>query len=183
MDFILDQLIVDAKKVHPSDTVVERTESTLNEKRKTEPAKAKESHYVGRGTDFHRVLFHPASQSPLVSHYLKLHQVHDSNPESLGPSMTRKEISRLPPVTLTYQDVITEAQKFRRKLQKDYIGLQDRTQKQLAEIQQQQVNFNRKIERLKKKISHPSEEYNIMPKYLPEVEDVDATDKEEDSAI
>ncbi|XP_072258513.1 protein FAM227B [Pyxicephalus adspersus] len=113
----------------------------------------KESHSIGPGPEFQHTLFQMGQHSLLVSHYLTRHKVKDFIQGGSRNKLKRTEISKVPPVGPTYQDVIKETQQMRKNLQQDHEMLEARTQKELAEIQQQNVKVKCQIEKMKQELS------------------------------
>ncbi|XP_075753294.1 protein FAM227B isoform X2 [Pelodiscus sinensis] len=105
-----------------------------------------------------RVLFRIGAPSPLVSHYLKMHEITDGVSSSLTYKMNRTEICKLPPVAPTYQELIKETQRLRREFQKDYTVFQNKCREDISKIEQQRKKINQKFRRLTESTSkNPSE--------------------------
>ncbi|XP_067411892.1 protein FAM227B-like [Emydura macquarii macquarii] len=118
----------------------------------------KKSCYIGSGPDFQRVLFRLGGRSPLVSYYLKMHEITNGVSSSLTYKMNRTEICRLPPVAPTYQEVIKETRRLRREFQEDYTVFQCKCREDIAEIEKQRKEINQKFRRLTESTSkNPSE--------------------------
>ncbi|XP_069480870.1 protein FAM227B isoform X3 [Ambystoma mexicanum] len=162
LDFNLDDLIRDAKVMHKeTGEAREDTKSGLNVS--TENAISRESHSIGPGPDFSTVIFKLSSRSPLISHYLKMHEITNVQTGFHGQKLKRVEVCNLPtPSAPTYQDVIKEAEAFRKSLRKDYTALQDKTRKEIEEIEQQKIRVNRQFERLKNEVSGGNRQYNAL---------------------
>ncbi|XP_073509180.1 protein FAM227B isoform X2 [Phyllobates terribilis] len=143
LEFNLDNLFEEARQPN--------LPRTLGTEDKDIPKK--ESHSIGPGPEFHHVLFQLGSHSLLVSNYLKKHHFTGCIHGISRHRIKRTEISHLPPVGPTYEDIIKETQRVRKSLQQDYDILETKTQKELAEIQQQNVNVKYKIEKMKQELS------------------------------
>ncbi|XP_040269953.1 protein FAM227B [Bufo bufo] len=141
LEFNLDYLLEETRHPHLSRTL----DTNKN-------AITKESHSIGPGPEFQHGLFQLASHSLLVSNYLKRHHFTSCINRS-QQRIKHPEISHLPPVGTTYQDIIKETQKLRKSLQQEYEMLETKTQKELAEIQQQTVIVKDKIEKMKQEVS------------------------------
>ncbi|XP_075201926.1 protein FAM227B [Anomaloglossus baeobatrachus] len=143
LEFNLDDLLEEARQ--PNFPKPLHTEA--------KDAPQKESHSVGPGPEFHHVRFQLGSHSVLVSNYLKKHQFTGCIHGISRHRIKRTEISHVPPVGPTYEDIITETQSVRKSLKQDYDILETKIQKELAEIQQQNVNVKYKIEKMKQELS------------------------------
>ncbi|XP_040198562.1 protein FAM227B isoform X1 [Rana temporaria] len=142
LEFNLDNLIQDARESNLPKTVdKEETDSP-----------AKESHSIGPGPEFHHTLFQMGGHSLLVSNYLKRHKLKDFIHVNSRHKLKRTEISKVPPVGPTYEDVIRETQKNRKLLQQECEMLEAKTQKELAEIQQQNVKVKKQIQKMKQEL-------------------------------
>ncbi|XP_069839296.1 protein FAM227B [Dendropsophus ebraccatus] len=143
LEFNLDDILEEVRRPNPS--------RTLDTEDKDTPMK--ESHLVGPGPEFHRVLFQLGGHSLLVSNYLKRHRITGYIHGRSQHRVKRTEISHLPSVGPTYQDIIKETQKLRKSFQQEYEMLETETQKELAEIGQQNVKMKRTIEKIKQEVS------------------------------
>ncbi|OCT89618.1 hypothetical protein XELAEV_18018236mg [Xenopus laevis] len=140
LDFNLDDLIQAARETcHSSVLEVKDVPTT-------------ESHLIGPGPEFHHVLFKLGGHSPLISNYLKMHQFPGGKEKGQNHKVKHAEISQLPPVGPTYQDIIKETRKLRQNLRKDYAMLETKTQNEIAEIQKQKQRVNFHINKMKSEV-------------------------------
>ncbi|KAM5171888.1 protein FAM227B [Mantella aurantiaca] len=143
LEFNLDKLIQEARESNLPVTVdAEEKDSPM-----------KESHSIGPGPEFHHALFQLGGHSLLVSNYLKRHKLKDFIHIGSRHKLKRTEILKITPVETTYQHIIRETQKIRKGLQQEYEMLETKTQKELAEIQQQNVKVKWQIEKMKEELS------------------------------
>ncbi|XP_038606248.1 protein FAM227B [Tachyglossus aculeatus] len=110
-----------------------------------------QSHGIGPGPEFCRVLFRLRGRSPLVSYYLQKHQVSNVLSIMPGSKMACTVLSKLPVETLTYQNVIAESKKLSRKNRMDHQLCLHKLNEEIAVIERKQKNAKRKLERLKQK--------------------------------
>nr|XP_015198399.1 PREDICTED: protein FAM227B isoform X2 [Lepisosteus oculatus] len=167
MAFNLEELIKNKRKISVVQTVpfAAKRESgaTTDVKTGVFARKWRESHSIGPNPESEHVPFMPGGQSPLVARYLQLHGI----PHTVGGQhVKRTEIRKLPPLTPTYQDIIGETQRFRNKLQKDYIQLCEETEKDIAEIHQEERLHTLQINRMKRAIMCNATEIKIKSEML-----------------
>uniref|UniRef100_M3XHD1 Family with sequence similarity 227 member B n=1 Tax=Latimeria chalumnae TaxID=7897 RepID=M3XHD1_LATCH len=98
--FNLEELIENAKKTYASDTVdgaVKRDPTpAFDVNAEVQSRKPRESHYIGHGPSFHRVFFKLGGRSPLVAHFLRMHEIECIGIGHQGRIMKRTEICKLP---------------------------------------------------------------------------------------
>ncbi|XP_006029106.1 protein FAM227B [Alligator sinensis] len=157
LGFCWEDLIEGRKSMFASST------EEIKEDRKHAVAVPKESEtitkscYFGPGPHFRRVLFKLGGQSPLISYYLKMHEITNVS-SSLTYKMKRTEIYKLPPVAPTYRDVIKERQRLRKEFQEDYTVQQNKHKEAIEEIKQQRKKTDQQFQRLiENKSMHPTE--------------------------
>nr|XP_032618916.1 protein FAM227B [Chelonoidis abingdonii] len=156
LDF--EDLTEDTKKMYISSAEEIKGDSKCKMDMPKESKTIKESCYIGSGPDFQRVLFRIGGRSPLVSYYLKLHEITDGVSSSLTYKMNRTEICKLPPVAPTYQEVIKETRRLRREFREDYTVFQNKCKQDISEIEKQRKEINQKFRRLTESTSkNPSE--------------------------
>ncbi|XP_029430391.1 protein FAM227B [Rhinatrema bivittatum] len=120
LDFNMDELIQDAKEMCMAKLSTEEMKEIKSmEDAPTKTSAVTESHSIGPGPRFCRVFFRLGGQSPLISHYLKMHEIANVT-STLSYKLQRTELCKLPPVASTYQDVIKEVQISRTNVQMDY---------------------------------------------------------------
>ncbi|GCC37162.1 hypothetical protein chiPu_0015663 [Chiloscyllium punctatum] len=151
LDFDLDELTKeDARNQIQKDMLTPKTTSTLHAKT--------ESSYVGHGPEFQHILLRLSGHSPLVAHFLNMKKIAGRSLSITGPKMICTEISKNPPPSPTYQDLIKETKKQSKERHQKIIDLHEQTQKALATLRRERIQFNDKIDRLKKKLSNSSED-------------------------
>lgn len=117
----------------------------------TEGAKADvESHQIGPGPDFERVLFNIKGRSPLVAHYLHMRQL--AGNQNIGRHVRRTEIEKLPPPAPTYREVIKDSNRMAKALSTEYQKISEMLNKEVAAIEKQRAQQAREIEALKSQI-------------------------------
>uniref|UniRef100_A0A5F8GNN2 Family with sequence similarity 227 member B n=1 Tax=Monodelphis domestica TaxID=13616 RepID=A0A5F8GNN2_MONDO len=153
MEFDLEKLIMDYRNVLlPSPE---------------EPVAKKESHLVGLGPQFCRILFTLGGQSPLVAYYMKVHEI-GRNPKLPYSNIQMTQIYQWPATEgQTYNEVITESRKIfaknkaAHKIESKYI------KDEIREIQQKHREHNRMFESFKDKAKQrPEEAMHDCRKYL-----------------
>ncbi|XP_077118850.1 protein FAM227B [Ranitomeya variabilis] len=144
LEFNLDDLLEEARQ--PNLPRILGTEDRYIPKKRY-------SHSMSPGPEFHHALFQLDSHSLLVSNYLKKHHFTGCIHGISRHRIKRTEIVYTTPVGPTYEDIIKETQSARTSLQQDYDILETKTEKELAEIQQQNVNVKYKIEKMKQELS------------------------------
>ncbi|XP_048471788.1 protein FAM227B-like isoform X1 [Rhincodon typus] len=151
LDFDLGELMKqDTRNLNRRDMPAPKSTSTR-------PAKT-ESSYVGHGHEFQRILFRLSGRSPLVSHFLNMKKIKGRSLSTMGPKMQRIEISKSPPLSPTYQDLIKETKKRSKERHQKIIDLHEQTQKALTALRWDRIQFNRKIDRLKKELFNSTED-------------------------
>ncbi|XP_043533344.1 protein FAM227B-like isoform X1 [Chiloscyllium plagiosum] len=151
LDFDLDELTKeDARNLIQKDMLTPKTTSTLHAKT--------ESSYVGHGPEFQHILLRLSGHSPLVAHFLNMKKIAGRSLSTAGPKMICTEISKNPPPSPTYQDLIKETKKQSKERHQKIIDLHEQTQKALATLRRERIQFNNKIDRLKKKLSNGLED-------------------------
>ncbi|XP_039346358.1 protein FAM227B isoform X3 [Mauremys reevesii] len=158
VDLDFEGLTEDTKKMYISSAEEIKEDSKCKMDIPKESKTIKESCYTGSGPDFQRVLFRIGGRSPLVSYYLKVHEITDGVSSSLTYKMNRTEICKLPPVAPTYQEVIKETRRLRREFREDYTVFQNKCKQDISEIEKQRKEINQKFRRLTESTSkNPSE--------------------------
>eukprot|EP00057_Strongylocentrotus_purpuratus_P013302 XP_011667776.1 PREDICTED: uncharacterized protein LOC105439910 [Strongylocentrotus purpuratus] len=77
-----------------------------------------ESHQIGPGPDFERVLFNIKGRSPLVAHYLHMRQL--AGNQNIGRHVRRTEVEKLPPPAPTYREVIKDSKCMAKAMSTEY---------------------------------------------------------------
>nr|XP_022332161.1 protein FAM227B-like isoform X2 [Crassostrea virginica] len=110
----------------------------------------KESHQLGPGPEYERVLFNTSGRSPLISHYLHLRQLRDFNQP--GKKVRRTEISAMPPPGPTYKQLIETRKIMSEALKKEYEKICDQTHKDIMEIERKRIKTNREISNITREL-------------------------------
>ncbi|XP_062596033.1 protein FAM227B-like [Saccostrea cucullata] len=110
----------------------------------------KESHQLGPGPEYERVLFNTSGRSPLISHYLHLRQLRDC--KQPGKKVRRTEISAMPPPGPTYKQLIETRKAMSEALKKEYEKICDQTHKDIAEIERKRIKTNREISNITREL-------------------------------
>ncbi|XP_077989185.1 protein FAM227B-like isoform X2 [Glandiceps talaboti] len=119
-----------------------------------------ESHEIGPGPDFERVLFNIGGRSPLVAHYLYMKDL--ATNANRGKHVRRTEVSKLPPPAPTYKEVIKSTKKLAKTLHTEYQKISEQTAKELAAIEKQKAEQVREIEKLRKQLVEHSIDMRIL---------------------
>ncbi|XP_022100855.1 protein FAM227B-like isoform X2 [Acanthaster planci] len=114
------------------------------------PPMQAESHQMGPGPDFERVLFNIQGRSPLIAHYLYMKDL--AGNEHIGRNVRRTEIAKMPPPALTYREVIKDTQRMKKSLNAEYQKIKEELAREMAAIEKQKREQTREIEQLKQKI-------------------------------
>ncbi|XP_044515987.1 protein FAM227B [Gracilinanus agilis] len=138
-----------------------------------EPMGKKESHLIGFGPEFCRILFKIGGQSPLVSYYMKVHEM-GRNPKLPYSSIRMTQIYQWPATEgQTYNEVIAESRKIfaknraAHKIESKYI------KEEIRIIQQKNREHNRMFESFKEKAKQrPEEAMHDCRKYLEKLREV-----------
>ncbi|GCB76809.1 hypothetical protein scyTo_0020515, partial [Scyliorhinus torazame] len=159
-DFDFREIIKkDARTLDTKDVTTPKATAAL-------PTKA-ESSYAGQGPEFKHLLFRLSGRSPLVAHFLNVKKIGGRSLSTTGPKMQRTEISKNPPLAPTYQDIIKETQKFSKVRHQQKIDFYEQTQREIEKLRWDRIQFNKKIDRLKKEFSNCAEqESELMPSKL-----------------
>ncbi|XP_069767910.1 protein FAM227B-like [Narcine bancroftii] len=112
-----------------------------------------ETSCAGSSPEFRHILFRFSGRSPLVTHFLNMNKIMGRSLGTMGPKMKHTEITKDSPLCPIYKDIIKEAQKFSKDLHQKNINLHKQTQKAIAKLRWDQIQFNKKIDRLKKELS------------------------------
>ncbi|XP_061167300.1 protein FAM227B-like isoform X2 [Saccostrea echinata] len=110
----------------------------------------KESHQLGPGPEYERVLFNTSGRSPLISHYLHLRQLRDF--KQPGKKVRRTEISAMPPPGPTYKQLIETRKAMSEALKKEYEKICDQTHKDIVEIERKRIKTNREISNITREL-------------------------------
>ncbi|XP_056022430.1 protein FAM227B-like isoform X3 [Ostrea edulis] len=110
----------------------------------------KESHQLGPGPEYERVLFNTSGRSPLISHYLHLRQLRDFNQP--GKKVRRTEISAMPAPGPTYKQLIETRKVMSEALKKEYEKICDQTHKDIVEIERKRIKTNREISNITREL-------------------------------
>nr|XP_054756432.1 protein FAM227B-like isoform X2 [Lytechinus pictus] len=119
-----------------------------------------ESHQIGPGPDFERVLFNIKGRSPLVAHYLHMRQL--AGNQNVGRNVRRTEVEKLPPPAPTYREVIKDSNRMAKAMSSEYQKISDILNKELAAIEKQRAQQAREIEALKTQILQRSYDTKIL---------------------
>ncbi|XP_041465237.1 protein FAM227B-like isoform X2 [Lytechinus variegatus] len=119
-----------------------------------------ESHQIGPGPDFERVLFNIKGRSPLVAHYLHMRQL--AGNQNIGRNVRRTEVEKLPPPAPTYREVIKDSNRMAKAMSTEYQKISDILNKELAAIEKQRAQQAREIEALKSQILQRSYDTKIL---------------------
>ncbi|XP_041366679.1 protein FAM227B-like [Gigantopelta aegis] len=112
---------------------------------------AKESHLIGPGPDYERVMFNTQGRSPLISHYLNMRQLRSY--KQPGKKVRRTEIAKMPEEGQTYQELIQEKLCLSERLGKEYQRICDQTTHEINELEKKKTNMNRQIDYLQKELT------------------------------
>ncbi|XP_039745022.1 protein FAM227B [Pteropus medius] len=130
------------------------------------------SHYCSPGPEFYRVLLNIGSQSPLILHYLKMHELAGISKAPRKSKMKFTAILREPSPAPTYYDIIKEAKRKFARNQKDFRILQAKATKKPYEAGDDFEKFlhnlpfeDQEREFLASLSSSTSEDYNFEDEY------------------
>uniref|UniRef100_UPI00398E94E4 protein FAM227B-like isoform X3 n=1 Tax=Pristiophorus japonicus TaxID=55135 RepID=UPI00398E94E4 len=159
LDCDLDELIKDVNNLTMKDASTPKNTAAL--------LAEKESSYAGRGPEFRHILFRLSGRSPLVAHFLNIKKIVGRSLGTMGPKLKHIEISKDPPLAPTYQDVIKETKRFSDNLHQKNIELHEQTRKAIAKIKWDQIQFNKKIDRLKNELFNNEDYEDYDDELLP----------------
>ncbi|XP_071484549.1 protein FAM227B-like [Diadema antillarum] len=164
-DFSVNLDILDETDSLNDGSTVSREMTLANKSLRFQPtnvegAQAVESHQIGPGPDFERVLFNIKGRSPLVAHYLHMRQL--AGNKNVGRHVRRTEIEKLPPPAPTYREVIKDSNRMAKALSTEYQKISDILSKELAAIEKQRAQQTREIEALKSQILQRSFDTKIL---------------------
>ncbi|XP_071794283.1 protein FAM227B-like isoform X3 [Asterias amurensis] len=114
------------------------------------PPMQTESHQIGPGPDFERVLFNIQGRSPLIAHYLYMKDL--AGNEHIGRNVRRTEVANIPPPAMTYREVIKDTQRMSKSLNTEYQKIKEELAREMMAIEKQKREQTREIEQLKQKI-------------------------------
>ncbi|XP_072037966.1 protein FAM227A-like [Amphiura filiformis] len=119
-----------------------------------------ESHQIGPGPEFERVLFNIQGRSPLVAHYLHMKGL--ATNDRWGRTVRRTEVSKLQEPAPTYREVIKETQKLSKDLNSEYKKISEELAKEMQAIEKQKLSQSREIEKIKHQIMHHNVDMKIL---------------------
>lgn len=112
---------------------------------------SKESHQIGPGPEYERVKFNTQGRSPLIAHYLHMHQLRDY--KQPGKKIRRTEIAKLPEPGPTYQQLIENKVAVSDHMSLEYARICESTSAEILELERQNREMNRDFDRLKKELT------------------------------
>ncbi|XP_033750969.1 protein FAM227B-like isoform X3 [Pecten maximus] len=121
--------------------------------------KPKESHQIGPGPNYERVMFNTSGRSPLISHFLHMRQLKDFHQP--GRKVRRTEIVGLPKPGPTYKQLIKNSLAMSDALKKEYQKICDQTHQEIMELERKQRDTNREINRLKRELMLTKDPYHL----------------------
>lgn len=121
--------------------------------------KPKESHQIGPGPNYERVMFNTSGRSPLISHFLHMRQLKDFHQP--GRKVRRTEIVGLPKPGPTYKQLIQNSLAMSDALKKEYQKICDQTHQEIMELERKQRDTNREINRLKRELMLTKDPYHL----------------------
>ncbi|XP_071167028.1 protein FAM227B-like isoform X11 [Mytilus edulis] len=109
-----------------------------------------ESHQIGPGPEYERVMFNVQGRSPLISHYLHMRQLRDFHQP--GKKIRRTEISALPPEGPTYRQLIQKSIAMSEAIQREYQKICEETDQEIYELKRRQRESNMEFNKLSKEL-------------------------------
>ncbi|XP_063432052.1 protein FAM227B-like isoform X3 [Mytilus trossulus] len=109
-----------------------------------------ESHQIGPGPEYERVMFNVQGRSPLISHYLHMRQLRDFHQP--GKKIRRTEISALPPEGPTYRQLIQKSIAMSEAIQREYQKICEETDQEIYELKRRQRESNIEFNKLSKEL-------------------------------
>lgn len=116
----------------------------------TTTRKTKESHQIGPGPEYERVMFNTSGRSPLIAHYLHLRQLRDFHQP--GKKVRRTEIVKLPEPGPTYRQLINNTLSMSDALSKEYQKICEQTDQEIMELERKQRDINREFNNLTREL-------------------------------
>lgn len=110
----------------------------------------KQSHQIGPGPEYERVMFNVQGRSPLISHYLHMRQLRDFHQP--GKKVRRTEIAALPPEGPTYKQLIQKTIAMSEAIQREYQKICDETDQEIYELKRKQRESNLEFNKLSKEL-------------------------------
>ncbi|CAG2252519.1 unnamed protein product [Mytilus edulis] len=111
---------------------------------------AQQSHQIGPGPEYERVMFNVQGRSPLISHYLHMRQLRDFHQP--GKKIRRTEISALPPEGPTYRQLIQKSIAMSEAIQREYQKICEETDQEIYELKRRQRESNMEFNKLSKEL-------------------------------
>ncbi|CAC5404923.1 unnamed protein product [Mytilus coruscus] len=111
---------------------------------------AQQSHQIGPGPEYERVMFNVQGRSPLISHYLHMRQLRDFHQP--GKKIRRTEISALPPEGPTYRQLIQKSIAMSEAIQREYQKICEETDQEIYELKRRQRESNIEFNKLSKEL-------------------------------
>lgn len=110
----------------------------------------KQSHQIGPGPEYERVMFNVQGRSPLIAHYLHMRQLRDFHQP--GKKVRRTEIASLPPEGPTYKELIQKSIAMSEAIQREYQKMCEETDQEIYELKRKQRESNMEFNRLSKEL-------------------------------
>ncbi|KAJ8304805.1 hypothetical protein KUTeg_018388 [Tegillarca granosa] len=111
-----------------------------------------ESHQIGPGPDYERVMFNTQGRSPLISHYLHMRQLRDYHQPGKKCSSICISLTVDTPPGPTYRQLIQNTLSTSAALKKEYQKICEQTNTEIRELERKQRDTNREINRLTREL-------------------------------
>ena len=120
------------------------------------------SHPTGSGPDFHKVQFNILGHSPLVSHFMCVKGLKETDLDKVKKVVGRTEIARLPEPKPTYQDLINECKRNSQLLSQQYRLMLQMSAEESQRIQKQKREVIAKINQMQNELTRKHSDFKTM---------------------
>ena len=121
-----------------------------------------DSHPAGGGPDFHKVQFNIFGHSPLVSHFMRVKGLRETDVDLVRKVVGRTEIARLPEPKPTYQDLINECKRNSQLLSQQYRIVLEMSAEESQRIQKQKRDVIEKINQMQNELTKKHSDFKIL---------------------
>ena len=149
--------VLGEERVSPTEKSKARSPSQVGQTPET-----KKSHPAGSGPDFNKVQFNILGHSPLVSHFMHMKGLRETDADKVSKVVGRTEIVRLPDPKPTYQDLINECKKNSQLLSQQYRLVLEMSAEESQRIQKQKREVIAKINEMHNELTKKHSDFKIL---------------------
>ena len=120
------------------------------------------SHPAGAGPDFQKVQFNIFGHSPLVSHFMHVKGLKETDMDLVRKVVGRTEVARLPEPRPTYQDLISECKRNSQLLSQQYRIVLEMSAEESQRIQKQKRDVIEKINQMQNELTKKHSDFKTL---------------------